>query len=68
MRESKELYSSGEEVNIGIYQNLKTLKLVRINQDGDILPEESDNKVVVYQRLSGDPNWQDNVKKNGVGS
>lgn len=39
MRESGELYQSGDEVMAGVYRDLKTGNLIRVYHDGDRLPE-----------------------------
>ena len=64
MRESKEFYSSGEEVSAGVYRNLNTRKIFRIFQNGKQLPEEPDEKVVIYERISGNPLWQRSKEEN----
>ncbi|MCD6309405.1 MAG: hypothetical protein J7M18_01750 [Candidatus Eremiobacteraeota bacterium] len=56
-RESKEFYSAGEQVDAGIYENLKNGIRIQILNDGDPLPEEEDGHIVIYTRISGNPYW-----------
>ena len=65
-RESRELYQSGDAVEIGVYRSLATGGLARIRWTGDKLPEEPEGRLDTYEWISGDPDWNERGRLQGV--